>query len=132
MTSERCQLPKNTSISPEKPAKPGKPQPASMAMIMTVPINGSCRSKPAHLIHVQRLDFIAQIAAQGEGQRGQKTVRHHDDHRAGDADQAQAGDAQKGKTHVGHAGIADEQVQVALAHGHQRRNKDVAQAQRRR
>ena len=42
-------------------------------------------------------------------------MRDHDDHRAGDPDQAQAGNAQKDEADVGHAGVTEELVQIALA-----------------
>ena len=64
----------------------------------------------------QRAGLLVNEAAQREGQRREETVRDHDQHRAGDADEVQAGDPEENEAHVRHAGIADEQVQIFLAH----------------
>ncbi len=53
--------------------------------------------------------WVEMSRAQTEGlARRQQSVRDHHQHRAGDADQVQACNAQKNKTHVRHAGIADQ------------------------
>ena len=57
-------------------------------------------------------------------------MRDHHDHRAGHADEVEAGDAQKAKANMGDARIADEPIQVALAHRHPAAIQNVAQAER--
>src|SRR5688500_16652976 len=68
------------------------------------------------------------ITAKAEAERGEESVPHHDEHSACDADQVEAGDAEKHETHVGYAGIADEQIEVALTHGDPAGMKDISKA----
>ena len=75
-------------------------------------------AKPAELAHFQRAGLLVNVAAQRERQRREEAVRDHDEHRAGHADEVQAGDAEENEAHVRHAGIADEQVQILLPHRH--------------
>ena len=51
--------------------------------------------------------MVVKIAAQPEGQRGQQTVRDHDQDRAGHSDQAKAGNSKEHEAHMGHAGVAN-------------------------
>ncbi len=71
----------------------------------------------AEPVHLQRAGLLVKVAAQAERQRGEEAVRDHDQHRAAHPDEIQGGDAEEDKAHVGDAGIADEPVEVLLAHG---------------
>ena len=54
---------------------------------------------------------------------------HHDEHRAGDTYEVQAGNTQENETHVRHAGITNQEVQILLAHRHPADIQDVADAE---
>ena len=85
----------------------------------------------AHLVHVQRVRLRADVTAQAECERGEQPVRDHDDHRAGDADEVQARDAEEDEAHVRHGRVAYELVQVALAHRHPATIENVPEAEQR-
>ncbi len=86
-------------------------------------------AKPAQPAHFQRAGFLVNVAAQRERQRRKEAVRNHDEHRAGHADEVQAGDAEENEAHVRHTRIADEQVQILLPHCHPADVKNVAEAE---
>ena len=122
------QAPKKTVISPAKLAKPGKPQPANAAIIRAPPMNGSRRSRPPSRSICTRAGLLVKVAAQAERERGEEAVRDHDQHRARHPDDIQGGNAEEDKAHVGDAGIADEPVEILLAHGDPAAIDEVAQA----
>ena len=85
----------------------------------------------AQASHVEGPGLLIQVAAQSESQRREQSVRDHHEHGAGHADQAQARDAEKYESHVRHARIAEEEVEVFLAHRNQAAVEEVAQCEER-
>ena len=90
---------------------------------------GQPAEQAAEAVHLQRAGLLVEVAAQAERQRGEEAVRDHDQHRARHADEIQGGDAEEDKAHVGDAGIADEPVEVLLAHGDPAAIEEVAEAE---
>ena len=58
-------------------------------------------------------------------------MRDHHHHRAGDADQAQARNAEEHEAHVRDTRIAEQQVEVFLSHGDEAAVENVAKAEQR-
>ena len=92
---------------------------------------GKLPQKSAELFHLQSAGVLKKISAQGERQRREQAMGDHHQHGAGYPDQTQARDSQEGEAHVRHAGIANEQVQVTLAHRYPAYGDDVTQAKER-
>ena len=130
VTSRKAfQAPKKTVISP---AKVGEARQAAAGKRRHHQGRADERQpaeQAAELVHLQRAGLLVKVAAQAEGQRGEEAVRDHHQHRAGHPDEVQAGNAEEDKAHVGDAGIADEPVEVLLAHGDPAAIDQVAQAE---